>query len=263
MSNILENIIADKLKEVALKKQIIPVGAWKMFPQYQEKRRSLKSALLKNTTCIIAEFKRRSPSKGIINKTAELIDVVSAYNLSTAGISVLTDETYFGGTNDDMLLARQIVSTPLLRKDFIIDEYQLEEAKAIGADVILLIAACLTKQQVKSLAQKARSLSLEVLLEIHNEQELGHICDEADLIGINNRNLKTFEVDITTSINLFEKISKDKLVIAESGINNIDTIITLRNAGFKGFLIGEYFMKQNDPAIAFAEFVQQLKARIK
>jgi indole-3-glycerol phosphate synthase len=264
MSNILEKIIADKRKEVALKKQIIPVEAWERFPHYTEKRHSLKKALLKeNTTGIIAEFKRKSPSKGIINATAAVDNVVSAYNLGAAGISILTDEIYFGGTNDDMLLARQIASTPLLRKDFIIDEYQLEEARGIGADVILLIAACLTKQEVKRLAQKARSLSLEVLLEIHNEQELGHICDEADLIGINNRNLKTFNVDIEPSVNLFEKISKDKIVIAESGINNIDTIITLRKAGFKGFLIGEYFMKQNDPAIAFAEFIQKLQARIK
>jgi indole-3-glycerol phosphate synthase len=262
MSNILEEIIANKKKEVALKKQMFPVDVWKNYPHYREERLSLKKSLLqKNSTGIIAEFKRKSPSKGIINASAEIEDVVSAYDISAAGISVLTDEKYFGGANDDLVRAREIVSTPLVRKDFIVDEYQLEEAKGIGADVILLIAACLTKEEVKKLAQKAKSLGFEVLLEIHDEKELEHICDEADLIGINNRNLKTFEVNIETSINLFQKISKEKIVIAESGINNVETIITLRSAGFKGFLIGENFMKQPDPTIAFAEFIEQLKAK--
>jgi len=181
--------------------------------------------------------------------------------MDAAGISVLTDEIYFGGTNDDLLLARNIVSVPLLRKDFIIDEYQLYEARGIGADVILLIAANLTIQEVKRLASKAKQLDLEVLLEIHNEEELEHICDEVDFVGVNNRNLKTFEVDINTSLQLFPHIPKDKLAIAESGISNTDTIVTLKQAGFKGFLIGENFMKQPDPTIAFADFVTELKAK--
>ena len=260
--NILEKIIADKKKEVALKKELIPVEVLERMPFYNDERVSLKDSLLKeNSTGIIAEFKRKSPSKGIINNKADLTEVVLAYDMDAAGISVLTDEIYFGGTNDDLLLARNIVSVPLLRKDFIIDEYQLYEARGIGADVILLIAANLTRQEVKSLASKAKQLDLEVLLEIHNEEELEHICNEVDFVGVNNRNLKTFEVDINTSLQLFPHIPKDKLAIAESGISNTDTIVTLKQAGFKGFLIGENFMKQPDPTIAFADFVTELKAK--
>jgi len=260
--NILEKIIAYKKKEVALKKELIPVETWQRMPFYNDERVSLKDSLLKeNSTGIIAEFKRKSPSKGIINNKADLTEVVLAYDMDAAGISILTDEIYFGGSNDDLLLARNIVSVPLLRKDFIIDEYQLYEARGIGADVILLIAANLTRQEVKRLASKAKQLDLEVLLEIHNEEELEHICNDVDFVGVNNRNLKTFEVDINTSLQLFPHIPKDKLAIAESGISNTDTIVTLKQAGFKGFLIGENFMKQSDPTIAFADFVTELKAK--
>jgi len=162
---------------------------------------------------------------------------------------------------NDLVKAR-INQVPLLRKDFMIDEYQLIEAKSIGADVILLIAANLTVQQTKQLATVAKGLGLEVLLEIHNEEELQHICDEVDLVGVNNRNLKTFEVDINTSLQLINKIPADKPAIAESGISNTDTIVTLRRAGFKGFLIGENFMKEQSPAIAFADFVTALKQQL-
>ena len=262
--NILDKIIADKKAEVKLKKEAIPVEAWTILPDYDAKRKSLKASLLKeNSSGVIAEFKRRSPSKGIINEKVDLSDVISGYNEFAAGISVLTDEKYFGGSNNDLIEARNIASIPILRKDFIIDEYQLYEARGIGADVILLIAANLTKQQVNQFASKAKELDLEVLLEIHNEDELEHICDEVDLVGVNNRNLKTFEVDINTSLKLMPHISKDKIAIAESGISNVDTIMTLRQAGFKGFLIGEKFMKAPIPAIAFAEFMKQLKAKIK
>lgn len=261
--NILEKIIADKKKEIKLKKDIIPVEAWTMMPYFEEERISLKGSLLeKNSTGIIAEFKRKSPSKGIINNTADIFDVVTAYDEYAAGISVLTDEIYFGGTNDDLLNARNIATVPLLRKDFIIDEYQLYEARAIGADVVLLIAANLTKQEVKRFAAKAKQLELEVLLEIHNEEELEHICDDVDFVGVNNRNLKTFEVDINTSLQLYPHIPKDKLAIAESGISNVDTIVTLKQAGFKGFLIGENFMKEKDPAAAFENFSKALQQKI-
>jgi indole-3-glycerol phosphate synthase len=260
--NILDKIIADKRIEVEVRKQRIPVEEYKNFTHYQEERVSLKASLLKKgSTGIIAEFKRKSPSKGVINANAELGDVVSEYDLYAAGISVLTDEKYFGGTNEDIMAAREIVSVPLLRKDFIIDEYQLHEARAVGADVILLIAANLSVDEVKQLATKAKELQLEVLLEIHNEEELAHICDEVDFVGVNNRNLKTFEVDINTSLQLINKIPTNKIAIAESGISNVDTIVTLKQAGFKGFLIGENFMKQPEPSIAFAEFVEQLKAK--
>jgi len=261
--NILEQIVADKYKEVALKKSRIPVEAYTKMPLFERERNSLSKSLQEeDSTGIIAEFKRRSPSKGIINANADVAEVTAAYSQYAAGISVLTDKPYFGGTNDDLVLARATVNIPLLRKDFIVDEYQLYEARSIGADVILLIAACLSKQQVQQLARVAKSLQLEVLLEVHNEEELEHVCDEVDMVGVNNRNLKTFEVNIHTSMDLINKMPQNKPAVAESGISNVDTIVTLRHAGFKGFLIGENFMKHASPSIAFADFINELKAKI-
>lgn len=263
-ADILSLIIADKKEEIALKKKLVPVEAWQDMPHWQEQRVSLRASLLKEgSTGIIAEFKRKSPSRGIINGTADVGEVVSAYDLGAAGISVLTDEKYFGGTTDDLMTAREIVSIPVLRKDFMIDEYQLYEARGIGADVILLIAANLTPLQVQQLAGKAKDLELEVLLEIHNEDELAHICDAVDFVGVNNRNLKTFEVDINTSLRLKQYIPAAKPAIAESGISNADTIVTLKRAGFSGFLIGENFMKQAKPSVAFADFVKELSMAYK
>ncbi len=260
--NILEKIIADKYREVELKKSKISIDEFEKMPLFDEDRKSLKQSLLKTgSTGIIAEFKRRSPSKGIINANADVAQVTASYSEYAAGISVLTDEPYFGGSNNDLILARQSVSIPLLRKDFIVDEYQLYEARAIGADVILLIAANLSVQQTKQLAQKAKELQLEVLLEIHNEEELAYICDEVTLVGINNRNLKTFEVDIHTSLNLINQLPKEKPAVAESGISDINTILILRAAGFSGFLIGENFMKHANPSVAFTQFVTALKAK--
>ena len=171
----------------------------------------------------------------------------------------MTDEFFFGGLNKDLIIARTN-NIPILRKDFIIDEYQVTETKAIGTDVILLIAACLTPLRVKELAAFAKTLQLEVLLEIHNEEELAHICDDIDLVGVNNRDLKTFVVDTNKSIELGKKIPADKIKIAESGINDMQTIDTLKKAGFKGFLMGEYFMKHPDPGNAFADFTKNLAA---
>ena len=210
-------------------------------------------------TGIIAEFKRQSPSKGVINGNADVVAVTNAYTLHGAScLSILTDNHFFGGSTDDLIKAR-VNNIPILRKDFMIDEYQITEARSMGADVILLIAACLTPQRVKELAEFAKSLQLEVLLEIHTEEELEHICSATEIIGVNNRDLKTFTVDINRSIELSKKIGADKIKIAESGINDIETIGIFKKEGYKGFLIGENFMKQADPTIAFAEFVQQLK----
>jgi len=260
--NILDKIIAQKQIEVAAKKLQIPIADLEQMKYFKAETLSLYSFLLDPTkTGIIAEFKRKSPSKGVINDQATVEEVTMAYaKYGASGISVLTDTEFFGGSLND-LLAATINEVPLLRKDFMIDEYQLIEAKAHGAEVILLIAACLTPSKVKSMAATAKSLGLEVLLEIHNEQELEHICDSIDLVGVNNRNLKTFEVSIDTSLALIKQIPTNKLAIAESGISNVDTIVTLRQAGFKGFLIGENFMKQASPSIAFADFVHQLKAK--
>ncbi len=259
--NILDTIIANKKLSVAERKISAPVNELVKHPFFSRETLSLRNFLLDNErTGIIAEFKRKSPSKGIINATADVVHVTSAYAKSASGISVLTDTDFFGGYTADLEAAR-VNEVPILRKDFMIDEYQVYEAKAMGADLILLIAACLTPAEVKSLAICAKNLGLETLLEVHNEEELGHCCDEIDLVGVNNRNLKTFEVNISTSLELIQKIPTTKLAIAESGIDNVDAIVTLQSAGFKGFLIGENFMKQPNPAIAFADFVQQLKTK--
>ncbi|MBS1579319.1 MAG: indole-3-glycerol phosphate synthase TrpC [Bacteroidetes bacterium] len=260
--NILDTIVAKKKIEVAQRKQKTSTQELEKQISFANKTLSLKEFLLhKNRTGIIAEYKRKSPSKGIINNHSTVEEVTTAYAKYASGISVLTDEEFFGGSLND-LLAATINELPLLRKDFMIDEYQIIEAKANGADVILLIAACLSTQQVKNFSALAKSIGLEILLEIHNEEELNHICDEVDFVGVNNRNLKTFEVNIQTSLQLIQKIPTNKIAITESGINNVDSIVTLRNAGFKGFLIGENFMKENNPAIAFENFVQQLKTKL-
>ncbi|MEP6675814.1 MAG: indole-3-glycerol phosphate synthase TrpC [Ferruginibacter sp.] len=258
--NILQTIIEHKKREVAFQKANVSIEELQQTEHYQRKTLSLKSFLLDTTkTGIIAEFKRKSPSKGAINKTAAVETVTKAYTANGAsGLSVLTDTHFFGGSSKDLLAARQN-EIPILKKDFIIDEYQLTEARSLGADVILLIAANLSPAAVKQLAVSAKSLQLEVLLEIHNEDELQHICDEVDMVGVNNRNLKTFDVDINTSIRLAALIPPGKIKISESGINDAAVINLLRrHHDYTGFLIGETFMKEADPAIAFASFVQQL-----
>jgi indole-3-glycerol phosphate synthase len=175
-----------------------------------------------------------------------------------SAVSVLTDNEFFGGSLKDLMDAR-VNEVPLLRKDFIIDEYQLIESKAYGADVILLIAACLTKEEVKTLSNFAKNIGLNVLLEIHNEVELEHICDNVEVVGINNRDLKSFKVDINHSIELCKKIPSDKIKISESGIDDVNTIQYLKQNGFIGFLMGEKFMKEEDPGKAFENFVKELK----
>ena len=262
--NILDTIIEHKKIEVAASKLRVSIDELTQGVLFNRPTFSLKEFLLDETkTGIIAEFKRQSPSKGVINGTADVVEVTAAYTAHGAScLSVLTDEHFFGGFEQDLRKAR-VNNIPILRKDFIIDEYQIIEARSMGADVILLIAACLTPQRVKELAVFAKNLELEVLLEIHSEEELQHICDETEIVGVNNRDLKTFIVDINRSIELSRKIPANKIKIAESGINDVETIRTFRQAGFKGFLIGENFMKQPDPTIAFAIFVQQLNAKEK
>ena len=211
-----------------------------------------------NTTGIIAEFKRKSPSKGFINEFANVVEVTKGYTDGGAAcLSVLTDNHFFGGSTEDLVAAR-INKIPLLRKDFIIDEYQIVEAKAMGADLILLIAACLSVEDVKRLAMFAVSLGLEVLLELHDESELVHISDETILVGVNNRNLKDFKVDVNASLNMAKKIHDSKIKIAESGISNSEMIKVFKQAGFKGFLIGETFMKETNPAVAFNTFAKNI-----
>ena len=260
--NILEQIIEYKKSEVRRRKSEVGAADLEKRLLFSRPVLSLKDFLLDGSrTGIIAEFKRRSPSKGIINDKVNVVEVTKGYTEHGAScLSVLTDENFFGGSDDDLVKSR-INEIPILRKDFIIDEYQLIEAKSIGADVILLIAACLSPAEVKRLASFAKSLGLEVLLELHGEEELDHICDDTTVIGINNRNLKTFDVDIERSLRMAEQIPLSKLKIAESGISSVENILLFKHHGFHGFLIGENFMKAADPTIAFAEFVKQLKAK--
>ena len=259
-TNILAKIVDHKKIEVSERKKQLSVAQLEAMPLFTTEGYSLKLNLLNPAlTGIIAEFKRQSPSKGVINATASVADVANAYTkFGAAGISVLTDKDFFGGTIDDLSVAVKN-PIPVLRKEFIIDEFQLLEAKAYGASVILLIAACLTPASTYSLASFAKSIGLEVLLEIHDEDELGHICDAVDFVGINNRSLKSFEVNIEHSLQLKSQLPKNILSIAESGIYSVETFKLLKKEGFDGFLMGEYFMKQANPAAAFEAFVTSIK----
>ncbi|MCB0502152.1 MAG: indole-3-glycerol phosphate synthase TrpC [Bacteroidetes bacterium] len=262
MSNILEDIIAWKAAEVEIAKQNTAVDQLLTGDYFKRTCFSLKTRLLEaKSSGIIAEFKRRSPSKGMINETAMPEEVAVGYrNSGVSGMSVLTDSKFFGGSFLDFKKVRATADLPLLRKDFIIDEYQVYETKSIGADVMLLIAANLEVKQCHQLAAIAKQLGLEVLLELHEERELDHISEDIDIVGINNRNLKTFTVDLEHSIQLAKKIPDNFVKISESGIGNPLDIVMLKQQGFKGFLIGENFMKTNDPGAMCKEFIDQIKA---
>jgi indole-3-glycerol phosphate synthase len=260
IQNILEKIVSYKKAEIIKRKIEIPPDQLEKQAGFCRDIFSMKKFLVDaGKTGIIAEFKKRSPSKGIINDTAAVEDVTTAYaRYGASVISVLTDGPSFGGSSEDLLRAR-FNDLPILRKDFILDSYKLKESRAMGADVVLLIAACLAPSETRSLSKEAHQLGLEVLLEIHDEKDLDHLCDEVGVVGINNRDLRTFSVDINRSIRLAERLPAGKLRIAESGIHDVKTLLHLKAAGFNGYLIGEQFMKQADPAIAFASFVDQLK----
>lgn len=258
---ILDKIIADKRKEVALKKAVIPVAQLEASVFFDRQTASLSTNLRNGSRGIIAEHKRRSPSKSVINNDFSVEEVIKAYeNAGAMGISVLTDMKYFGGALDDLVLARASTTIPLLRKEFIIDEYQILEAKAYGADVILLIASVLTRKEIEKLSKCAKSIGLEVLLEIHNLEELEKsVMPTLDMIGVNNRNLATFEVNLDNSKQLSEHIPSEFVKISESGITSVEDIIALESYGFKGFLIGENFMKTSNAGQAAADFIRQLK----
>jgi indole-3-glycerol phosphate synthase len=258
--NILDRIILDKRREVILKKSIIPVSQLEASIFFEKNTISLSANLKNSTSGIIAEHKRRSPSKSEINYGFTVEEVVKGYaDAGACGISVLTDQKYFGGSLDDLLLARASVNIPLLRKEFIVDEYQILEAKAHGADLILLIAAVLTRDEIKFLSEFAKDLGLEVLLEVHNLEELEKsIMPTLDMIGVNNRNLKTFEVSLDFSKELADKIPNDFVKISESGISSIEAIHELKPYGYKGFLIGENFMKTENAGLSAKEFIQKI-----
>ena len=256
---ILDKIIADKTIEVAERKKLISLVDLLSTPLFSRTCFSLSNRLKGSATGIIAEFKRKSPSKGWMHEDADAAIITKAYETAGAvGISVLTDTPYFGGTMEDLTMARINVDCPLLRKDFIVDAYQLYEAKAKGADVILLIAAALTVEQTYELAKKARELGLEVLLEVHNKEELTHTNEFVNMVGVNNRNLKTFEVDTNLSIELVGLIPDSYVKISESGLASVEIVRDLKAAGYQGFLMGEHFMRTDKPGIALKQFIEQL-----
>jgi len=260
--NILDKIVINKKKEVEADKQRTSIAQLEQYALFGREIYSFRDFLLDpKRTGIIAEFKRRSPSKGIINDQVKVSEVTTAYAAAGASaLSVLTDHDFFLGNKDDLGQARAINQVPILRKDFVIDEYQIVEAKALGADIILLIAAILTPQEIKSMSALAKSLGLNVLLEVHNLEELQRsIYPNLDAIGVNNRNLADFTVSVETSFKLYEHIPAEFLKISESAISNVDIIKQLKAAGFNGFLIGENFMKEADPGKAMTEFVKGIK----
>jgi len=261
--NILEKIVEKKKEEVAQRKELYPVKLLEKSLYYPGKTVSLKKYLKREgSSQIIAEFKKKSPSKGFINPYAQIEKISVGYmQAGAAALSILTDTEFFGGSNQDLLTARKFNFCPILRKDFIIDSYQIIESKSIGADVILLIAAILSEQEVKELSAFAKSLELEVLLEVHDADEVKKSdLTHVDMVGINNRNLKTFEVSIENSMRLLSLLPKDKIKIAESGIDNIETIKQLKEAGFEGFLMGEYFMKQPRPEWSAKQLIASLRS---
>lgn len=260
MSDILGKIVKQRRKEIDIYKSLVSIK--KLEQQVQDcplPIYSLAEALRFSDSGIIAEFKRRSPSKKWINKNAIADEVGVAYAKSgAAAISVLTENPNFGGIMDDLVIVAENVSVPVLKKDFIIDEYQIYKARLLGASAILLIAAALTKEEVERYTKIAQDIGLSVLLELHHEEELDYILPQHDIIGINNRNLGTFDTDIEKSHQMASKLPKEAIWVSESGISNPEDIIALRKSGYRGFLIGENFMKTDNPGKALEEFVEQV-----
>lgn len=259
--NLLEKILSNKKKEISYNKEYYPVKKLEKSIFFNRKNISLVENLKQSNTGIIAEFKSKSPSKGVINNVSSLEKVIDNYRYSGAcGISILTDFKFFSGSNDNMKKSRSLIkeTIPILRKDFIISEYQIIESKSIGADIVLLIAEILSKEEIKNFSKLAKNIGLEIILEIHHEYELDKITDNLDIIGINNRDLRTFIVKRDTCLSLSSKIPNNYVKIAESGINDIDFVLELRKYGFKGFLIGEYFMKNKNPGKFCKKFIKSL-----
>ena len=259
MPTILDEILADKRKELSVTKASVKIDDLVTAEYFSRETLSLKDSLVNSASGIISEFKRKSPSKGWIFPDADPVAVTKGYSDNGASaVSILTNDKYFGGCPDFLLKARPNVKCPILRKEFIVDEFQVYEAKAIGADAILLIAAALTKTELKSLAAKAHELSLQVLMEVHTEEELDAVNEHVDVIGVNNRDLKTFVTDVENSMRLADKIPAEFVKISESGISDPATVRSLREIGYRGFLMGENFMKTQDPAAALKSFISAI-----
>lgn len=259
MENILETIVAAKHIEIEEQKQALPIEQLRLLAEKATTKPSMAKALQQSGTGIIAEFKRKSPSLGWFRRDARPLDVVPAYQRAgAAACSVLTDYKFFGGHPEFLEQLSQTVSLPLLRKDFIIDEYQIMHARALGASAILLIAACLERSQCTDLAAAAQSMGLDVLLEVHNEDELSHFCPGVTMIGVNNRNLKTFQTNVATSERLASLLPDDAVKVSESGLSSPETVQHLRSLGYRGFLMGEHFMRAERPGDELAKFIAQL-----
>ncbi len=252
MANILQQIVDNKRREVeAMSRHSLPIVA-----AHPTGLRSMSRALTESPTGIIAEFKRRSPSKGDIHPMAMVNEVIPAYTQGGASAcSILTDTPYFGGALTDLAAARNLTDIPLLRKDFIVSEFQIREAAIYGADAILLIASALNRDEIERLTAYAHSLNLEVLLELHSADEMDRFCPEVDMVGINNRNLSTFHTDPTLSLTLARELPDEVVKVAESGLTSMDEVRRLRDAGYRGFLIGETFMRHTDPGQALTQFI--------
>lgn len=259
MATILEDIIANKRREVAAMKRLVPDAQLIAAAEKVEYNPvSLSSAIVNSPTGIIAECKRRSPSKGEIHPKAKVADVVAGYaSNGAAACSVLTDTAYFGGSLTDLTVARNAVTVPLLRKDFVVDAYQIYQARVCGADAILLIASALTAMEVRNFTAIAHGVGLEVLLELHDISELDKYTDESDLVGVNNRNLATFATSIDTSSRMAEQLPIDAVKVAESGLRTLADVECLRSIGYQGFLIGETFMKTANPGEALYRFLHE------
>ncbi len=261
--NILDKIVAQKKIEVAQQQEYTSIEKLKTFDCFNKEVPLLKAYLQdEKHNGIISEYKRQSPSKGIINSTSTIEDVIPLYEKAgVSGISVLTDLEFFGGNKSDLVTARSVSTIPILRKDFMISAYQVYEAKAIGASAILLIAAILTHDEAFELSKLAKDLGLDILMEVHNKEELDIVNSLVDVVGVNNRNLKTFEVSLQQSIDLAAAMPTDVVKISESGIYTVEDILLLRQHGFQGFLIGENFMCTNNPGQACIDFSEAIKQK--
>jgi indole-3-glycerol phosphate synthase len=263
--NILEKIVLEKRKQVEEDKQRVLLGLLEQSVYFNRECASLKEYIFRNDKSgIITEIKKKSPALGAINPEINVENLAAAYTLAGASaLSVLTDSKFFGGCNADLIAARENTSIPVLRKDFVVDEYQIVEAKSIGADIILLIAAILTKEEIARFTELAHKLGMEVILEVHAEQELEKVYKNVDVIGVNNRNLETMQIDIATSKSLSKLIPAGFIKISESGIENPEIVLELKRFGYDGFLIGSHFMKHSEPGKACTEFIQQINKQKK
>ena len=261
--DILKKIVTHKHKEIIERKELYPVKLLEKSPFFEGKPISMLEYIRRRDKVgIIAEFKRKSPSRGVINTNAKVEKTSIGYmQAGASGLSILTDSEFFGGSGKDLEEARQFNFCPILRKDFLIDEYQIIEAKSMGADTILLIARILESNQIKRLASLAQDLGMEVLMEVHDQSELSKLCEKVNIVGVNNRNLETFETTIETSKNLADKISTEFLKISESGIHDAEKVLELKQYGYEGFLVGERFMVTSRPEQACQEFIHAINKK--